>query len=392
MSLANDTSDADIQRRTEIIKQLKEIKVPAQRTKEWFAQRDRMITASDIGTAIGVNPYEPQYMVILKKITDIPFLGLKAAHHGKKYEHIATQIYSCRMDVQVGEYGCIEHPCGFLGASPDGIVDVFKRDGIHKTKLVGRQLEIKCVDTRKINMESNDIRKIVPEYYYPQPQIQMQCCNLDECDFWQCNIKEYASRQEFMSDTDPNTPFMSLSTGFEKGVLIQLIPIDVHSKTSRQNTIYNHAKFIYPERIDMSPSECDEWIIATTTTYHLDPQYANYAIDQVIYWHLVESRCVTIKRDDAWFVKHYPTLEQMWKYVNFFRKNETQKQLLIQYIEHIKPFKNANNLVMKVAQQLFDTGNKKYKTILANVTNEIADFAKPNASNEDDDFNGFTVC
>jgi len=199
--------DEQAEKRTKIISQLKKIKIPEQRTTEWYAQRGRMITASDIATAIGANPHEPQFHLIMKKITEVPFLGAKACYHGKKFEHIATMIYQYRMNVIVHEYGCVEHPSCCVGASPDGIVDEFKLDGNHKTELVGRMLEIKCPESRQINMKSDNIMDIVPCYYYPQIQIQMECCNLDECDFWQCDIKEYRNFEEFLSDTDPKEPF-----------------------------------------------------------------------------------------------------------------------------------------------------------------------------------------
>ena len=84
-------------------------------------------------------------------------------------------------------------------------------------------LEIKCPLSRKIEMEG-DIDDILPIYYQVQVQLQLECCDLDECDFWQCKITEYVSRVEFINDTDPIEGFRSKRTGFEKGCLIQLIP------------------------------------------------------------------------------------------------------------------------------------------------------------------------
>ena len=64
-----------------------------------------------------------------------------------------------------------------MGASPDGLII-----GEEKIKL----LEIKCPKTRKI-MTSGD--KIVPSYYLEQMQLQMECADVDFCDFWQCEFK-----------------------------------------------------------------------------------------------------------------------------------------------------------------------------------------------------------
>ena len=43
-------------------------------------------------------------------------------------------------------------------------------------------LEIKCVYTRSV--------KIIPYWYYIQTQIQMEVCNKEYCDFFQCNFNK----------------------------------------------------------------------------------------------------------------------------------------------------------------------------------------------------------
>lgn len=402
----DDILNDDTERRTKIITKLKKIKVPVQRSKEWFKQRSGMITASDIGTALGVNHHEPQYKVILKKLIDIPFNGEKACYHGKKYETIAAQIYSYRMNVTVREYGCVEDSCGFLGASPDRIVDETKLDGIHKTALVGRMLEIKCTDTRKINMVSNDIHEIVPIYYYPQPQIQMQCCSLDECDFFQCNIKEYKGRQEFIDDTDPIEPFRSRSTGFEKGVIIQLMPFGDIDKKGMMNMVYNHTRFLYPAKIELTPYECDKWVTSTLATYREsgmntanslstfqdgdDP--TTYVIDKVIYWKLIESRSVTIKRDRKWFSNNFPILKKLWDYVLFFRGNEEHKKLFLDYVKYAESKydeESLNDKIIETAELLFDTSNKNHKKNIIAIKNEIN---KAHEESINDDMGDFVLC
>ena len=73
-------------------------------------------------------------------------------------------------------------------------------------------------------MSGEIIDNICPVYYWIQTQLQLECCDLEECDFWQAEIKEYSSRLEFIDDTDPCEPFRSKTTGFEKGCIIQLLP------------------------------------------------------------------------------------------------------------------------------------------------------------------------
>src|SRR5436305_74546 len=86
-----------------------------------------MITASDGGLVVNVNPYEPNWAVITKKVFGKAFETNEDCYHGKKFEQIATMIYEYRLNVKVDEFGLCNHPVyKFLGASPDGIVSRFK--------------------------------------------------------------------------------------------------------------------------------------------------------------------------------------------------------------------------------------------------------------------------
>ena len=54
-------------------------------------------------------------------------------------------------------------------------------------------LEIKCPKSRKID-ESQ-----VPIHYWTQTQIQMESIDLDFCDFFECEIEELTSEEEFIN-------------------------------------------------------------------------------------------------------------------------------------------------------------------------------------------------
>lgn len=221
----DDIIDEVIMERSKKFDFLKNIILPEQRSEEWFKMRNDKITASDIACAIGMNKYEPEYNIILKKTLGAEFNPNKACYHGKKFERPATMIYQYRLNVQVDDFGLLGHKIySFLGASPDGICNKFKLDGKHLSKYVGRMLEIKCPLSREIKMEGPIKDWICPIYYWIQVQMQLESCDLDECDFWQCNISEYETRDEFIKDTHNFEPFRSLETNFEKGCLIQLLP------------------------------------------------------------------------------------------------------------------------------------------------------------------------
>jgi putative phage-type endonuclease len=221
----DDVSDKKIKKRQNIVKKLMQLEFPAQKSLKWLELRNGKVTASDGGCVIGENHYEPFYKFIQKKVLNPPFQSNINCYHGNKYEQIATMIYEYRMNVNVHEFGLIVHPtCKFLAASPDGIISSYKYDKQHQTKHVGRMLEIKCPVTRKINMDGEIKGGICPIYYYDQVQLQLECCDLDECDFWQCKLFEYEGRDEFLEDTDLNESFRSKTNGYEKGVIIQLLP------------------------------------------------------------------------------------------------------------------------------------------------------------------------
>ena len=221
----DDKLDSEMKRRSKIVEKLLQLEFPAQKSEKWHALRKNRITASDGGCVLGDSHYEAPHKILHKKVINPPFKSNINCYNGNKYEQIATMIYSYRMNVDVEEFGLIAHPtCPFLAASPDGIISQYKLDKQHLTKYVGRMLEIKCPTTRQIKTSGEIKGEICPTHYWDQIQLQLECCDLDECDFWQCKISEYSSREEFIEDTDPSEPFRSKSSGFEKGIVIQLMP------------------------------------------------------------------------------------------------------------------------------------------------------------------------
>ena len=126
-----------------------------------------------------------------------PFTPGAAIIHGVKYEDVAISIYEKRNRVNVKEYGCIPHPTiPFLGASPDGICYY---DSENK-EYIGRMLEIKCPKSRKLN-------GFVPEYYLAQVQGQLEVCDLEYCDFLECNIEE-VSEQDFFNNNSTSLNYL----------------------------------------------------------------------------------------------------------------------------------------------------------------------------------------
>jgi putative phage-type endonuclease len=381
----NDIYTSTLRKRAKLYDKLRDIVLPEQRSKEWFEMRGRAITASDGGCVLGLSHYDKEWEFITKKCVGSVFEPSEACYHGKKFEEVATMIYARRMNVEVQEFGLIMHPkYKFLGASPDGICSRVKHDKVTQSKYVGRMLEIKCPFSRIIKTSGPIKDNICPIGYWIQVQLQLECCDLEECDFWQCTIKSYDNRAQFIRDTNSKEPYLSKSTGFEKGCLIQLLPkkkIPDILNGHYNDVVYDDAAFIYPTKIDMSPYECDRWIAETLTSLPTNPKYFDYMFDKVIYWKLNNSHNVVVNRDREWFAESLPKFRKMWQTVEFFRRNKDKLDLFTRFVNSRRM--KYNKVIMKLANDLQDenTEDPKYKTLIKDLKKDIESAEKHNREN-----------
>ena len=323
---------------------IKAIILPEQRSPEWFAMRNNKITASDAGMVLGLNKYEAQYQFVLNKVFGKEFISNEFCYHGKKFEQVVTMYYEYNYDVIVDEFGLLGHSkYDFLGASPDGIVSKYKRDGVTPTHLLGRMLEIKCPFRRKICYTGDIKGDICPIYYWCQVQLQLECCDLDECDFVQCVIEEYDTRKEFIEDTVEQ--FKSNETKLPKGIVIELVPKNLPEITN--DIIYDKTSFLYPPKIDMNIEELNNWVLEK-----LDNIPKDKILHRVIYWRFKEIACHLIKRDKEWFYESLGTFRKMWDYVEMCRNNNKIALELKSYIDSLST--KYNKTVMNKLQDLYD--------------------------------------
>ena len=343
-------TDNDYENRKNIFTALSEIELPAQRSDAWFKMRSEKITASDCGTVLGQNKHEPVYSFLIKKVFGSTFETNNACYHGKKFENIVTLMYEYKYDTCIHEFGLLGHPeHTILGASPDGICWPYKRDGKTRSELVGRMLEIKCPLLRKIKYSGEVKGEICPIYYWCQVQQQLECCNLDECDFVQVNIEEI-DREEYLKDCKSDTEeYISKKTGLEKGVLLEFIPakisdddIDINTGSVKMSLVYDKASFIYPPKIDMSNNEIDKWILS-----ELDKKRDGVKLNRVMYWRILESSNTLILRDKVWFNESLPRLKEMWSYVEFLRNNMSIANEWKSYIDSL-PKKYSEKIMDKL--------------------------------------------
>jgi len=300
---------------------IKNVPQPEQRTKAWFDMRNNMITASSAATALSENPYEKVEGFIMEKVFGREFMDNEFVHHGKKYESIATKLYEHLKNARVDEYGLIQHPkISFLGASPDGICSKYTLDGDINLKNYGRMLEIKCPYRRKINMKGEIDDTICPHYYWIQIQLQLECCDLEYCDFWQCEIKEYTDVETWMLPEKMNhrceqDELSGIKDEWTYGFVVQYKMDNYVKRNSTDKEVFC-SKYLYPENL--------------LGNYHEKVQLANemkkqeipgYTFDQILYWRIVNSHCCEIKRERKWFEEKYPIFKEVWNRIEYLRKD-----------------------------------------------------------------------
>lgn len=261
---------------TEHIARLKTMVQPEQRTAEWYAFRYNHITASNAWKAYSASekmrnsliyekckPYEKK--VFKSSLTETPMSW------GHKYEPLSATIYEALNQTKISDFGCIEHPVHtFLAASPDGICT--------GPNNYGRMIEIK-------NVVSREITGIPKPDYYVQMQIQMEVCDLDECDFVETKFVEYENYEDYKNDGT----FTQSADGKQKGI------IKVYTKDDAY-------------RYEYMPLNCDEveaWLDASGP----DEWIKN------VYWKLAVYSCVYVPRCKLWFDRTLNDLEEVWKTV-----------------------------------------------------------------------------
>tara|TARA_B100000795_G_C22805269_1_gene444408 strand:+ start:1240 stop:2541 length:1302 start_codon:yes stop_codon:yes gene_type:complete len=311
----------DIKSLGDIINELKKIKQPEQRTPEWHIYRKNRLTASDLGSVMGYNPYEKYINTVLKKCgVDMPFIVNKAILHGVKYEEIVTMIYEYKNNVKVYEYGCIPHPTiPHFGASPDGIVDV---DSVNKD-YIGRMIEIKCPTTRPIT-------GFCPEYYWAQVQGQLDVCNLEWCDFVECYLVEYDNSEEYYMDVGSSDYYNS--NEMEKGVIIDAYDIELRKDI-----------FYYCE-LGKSVKEQEIWASNIIDKILAD---SNLEYRSTSYWKVVKYNALLIKRDVEWWNNEaLPKINKYWSDVLEYRKKP---------MEELQKIHKPYSYKKKIKKETFDT-------------------------------------
>ena len=343
--IIDDNNNEEINVIEQKIQALREIPQPVQRTPEWYKFRWNLITASNAWKAfesqstINQLIYEkcqPLKDFSIENDEEVKMVNINTPlHWGQKYEPLSVLIYEHMYNSKVEDFGCIQHPkYSFIGASPDGIIIE------SNTGRYGRMLEIKNI----VNREINGIPK---KEYWVQMQLQMEVCDLDECDFLETKFVEYPDHESYRNDSSKAyykdkefNSYVTTAQGDYKGQIIYF-----HTKEGKPH-------YEYMPLNCWTPDDVTKWEETIMCKYESEPY--NYMFMKFIYWKLEKLSCVLVSRNKDWFKNNIGQLQKVWKIIEEERvtgydhrapiKKPKKEQL------SSKPYTNEETCFLKVVK------------------------------------------
>ena len=140
-------------------------------------------------------------------------------------------------------------------------------------------------------------------------QLQMEVCDLDECDFLETKFIEYPDSTSYNEDLIENTININIDNqnncltkdGKQKGIIIYF-----HTKEGTPFYIYKPISLIHSCKIQ-------EWEDKTVSLYQSDKY--NYTFLKFIYWKVEVFSCVLVLRNKEWFKNSISQIEDVWKII-----------------------------------------------------------------------------
>jgi putative phage-type endonuclease len=266
------------ERRRRISRVLKLYGQADQRSDAWLQKRSEMITASEVTKAFASASPSARKELLLRKVnpsTNTQGPTMTACLWGTQFEPIAKKIYeSIQGGAEVVDTTCVVHPTyPFLGASPDGIV--FTKDPMDLEW--GKLVEFKCPISRAFTQTS-----AIPDSYYHQMQMQMECTGIHKCDYVEMQFK-----------TGTQTAWRA-STSPYKGVL----------------AVYDNGKIVYMPDEERTPNDWKKTLTEDDV--------------RVVFWTLENIRVESVQRDVDWLSKYLPDLQAFWAIVQECRADPSK--------------------------------------------------------------------
>jgi putative phage-type endonuclease len=272
------------------IEKLKNVYQPKQRTEEWYSFRNNLITASNAFKAFGSEKIKNQ--LIFEKCKQENHFSFKtnihsSFHWGQKYEPLSVLLYEKKNNTEISDFGCIQHEqYSYLGASPDGINTDYSSDKF------GTMLEIKNVFTRVINGE-------IKKEYWIQMQLQMEICNLNECDFLETKFIEYKTEEDFLKDSfSLESKWTTSLDKKEKGM-----GIFFYDQKNTPQYFFQPLHLIEDDSIQHWKNEIISKYTNTPYLYHFET---------IFYWKNEIYLCQHVKRNKKWFENNVDSLKEIW--------------------------------------------------------------------------------
>ena len=251
-----------------------------QRTAAWHQKRGEMLTASEIYKALPDASPALKHEIIMSKLVPRPRTegpGPRALVWGTRLEPVAKEIY-CLYNggIQIVDTTCIPHPkVPFLGASPDGILVTKDPEDFRYGKLI----EIKCPISRDFDMETP-----IKNEYYHQMQLQMECTELDECEFVEFKFKD----ANYTAWMDSKAQYKGFYAVYEDGMRLKYRDLgDTRDVATWRREL----------------EEPDKW--------------------DIVYWTLEKWQSKTVDHDKEWLSKNLESLTSVWEIIQRHRTEGT---------------------------------------------------------------------
>jgi putative phage-type endonuclease len=279
-----------------------------QRTAEWYAQSKTVLTASEFSCILGTPRAIGQ--LVMNKATvpseqpSAPRLAVStpemgAMDWGVRFEPVVKQILTAMWDSEIIELGRLMHPTDtHLAASPDGLV-LTAAD----PDRVGRLVEIKCPIRREVTGQ-------IPFEYWCQMQIQMEVCDIDECEY--VEVKLNSAYKDVPFSDEPRE-------GTKRSVYFGSLYLLQEPDTLQLKYAYNAL-----ERKDL--------------------QRLGWSIIEEIPWNLDNIYIQVVKRDTKWFEGTAEARDAFWK------KVEEARAGAFVLPPSSRPIRKKEELVVKVCK------------------------------------------
>lgn len=280
----------NVESMTQKLDYLTNVPQPDQRTEEWYQFRHKHLTASSIWKAFSTQSNVNQLIYGKCAPLDVSKysrVNLESPlHWGQKYEDVSIAWYENKYGTKVRDFGCIPHKkLTYLAASPDGI------NVESDSSKYGRMLEVK-------NIVNRDITGIPKYEYWIQMQIQMEVCELSECDFLETRFKEYQDYAAFIEDGS----FTNTLQGNSKGIMMLFIDTEGSPIYKYLEIGANEERYIkWNSELMIEMSGKATWL-------------------KTIYWKMDEVSVVLVKRNKKWFQSAEHILTKLWATIEHERE------------------------------------------------------------------------